>query len=182
MSAADLLLLAVIVASMLLGYLRGFIGAVVSTFAWLLAGGAAFGVGAWIATTLANTTEPGTGHLLAGYALSFLGVLIFVDSVGRVVRKRMPSTRMSGMNRALGVGVGLARGGWIACMLLLVLGLTPLPQDPGWQQSQIVPLLLPGAQAMTGWLPDWAAKRVDFGRNQPHTSGGATSTPPQTGA
>ncbi len=181
MIATDILLLAVVVASMLLGYMRGFLTVLVSTFAWLCGGWAAFRIGAWIATSLADTAEPGTGHLLAGYALGFLGALIFVDIVGRAVRKRMGLTRPTGMDRALGLGLGVVRGGLIACMLLLVLGLTPMPHDPTWQQSQLVPLLLPGAKSMIGWLPDWAMDRVDFGRDQPHITGGASTTvPPQS--
>lgn len=175
MIATDLLLLAVIAASMLLGYMRGLLTVLVSTLAWLCGGWAAFRLGAWIATSLAHTAEPGTGHLLAGYALGFLGALIFVDVVGRAVHKRLGLTRPTGMDRALGLGLGVVRGGLIACMLLLVLGLTPMPQDPTWQESQLVPLLLPGAKSMIGWLPDWARNRVDFGRDRRHPADGSAS-------
>ena len=40
---------------------------------------------------------------------------------------------------------------------------TAMPQEPGWRQSQVVPVLLPGAQWLRGWLPEWAAQRIDFG-------------------
>jgi len=33
-----------------------------------------------------------------------------------------------------------------------------------------VPVLLPGAQWLRGWLPPWAAERIDFGGETPQVS------------
>src|SRR3546814_15374400 len=82
MTATDLLLLAVIGASTLLGLVRGFIGVLASLLAWVLAGWAAFRFGARVALALSGGAEPGAGQLMAGYGLSFLGVLLFVGVVG----------------------------------------------------------------------------------------------------
>ncbi|MEO6263960.1 MAG: CvpA family protein [Luteimonas sp.] len=169
MTGTDLLLLAVIGVSTLLGLMRGFIGVLASLAAWVLAGWAAFRFGAKVALALAGGAEPGAGQLLAGYGLSFLGVLIFVGVVGWLVRKLVHSVGLSGIDRALGVALGLARGGFVACMLVLLMGFTTMPREPGWRESQVVPVLLPGAQWLRGWLPDWAAARVDFGASAPHS-------------
>ena len=183
MTATDLLLLAVIGASTLLGLVRGFIGVLASLLAWVLAGWAAFRFGGRVALALSGGAEPGAGQLLAGYGLSFLGVLLFVGLVGWAVRKLVHSVGLSGMDRALGFALGLVRGGFVACLLVLLMGFTSLPREQGWRDSQVVPVLLPGAQWLRGWLPGWAAQRVDFGGSQPHSidTGDALALP-QPGA
>lgn len=181
MTSTDLLLLAVIGVSTLLGLMRGFIGVLASLAAWALAGWAAFRFGARVALLLSGGSDPAAGQLLAGYGLSFLAVMLFVGMVAWGVRRLVHSVGLSGLDRALGGAFGLARGGLVACMLLLLMGFTGLPHERGWQQSQVVPVLLPGAQWLRGWLPPWAAERIDFGDKMPHVSTPGDGMPsPQT--
>ena len=179
MAATDLLLLAIIGVSVLLGLMRGFVGVLASVAAWLLATWAAFHFGAKLALMLAADGSPGPTQLLAGYGLSFIGVLVFVGAIGWMLRKLVHSVGLSGVDRALGAALGLVRGGFVACMLVLLMGFTALPRDAGWQQSRVVPVLLPGAEWLRGWLPAWAGARVDFGVLAPHSnvSGDALSLP-----
>lgn len=184
MTATDLVLLAVIVVSMLFGLMRGFIGVLASLLAWLLAGWASFHFGARIALLLAGGHgTPGTGQLFAGYGVSFLCVLLVVGIVGWIVRKLVHAVGLSGMDRALGLALGVVRGGFVACLLVLLMGFTAMPREPGWRDSQVVPVLLPGAQLLRGLLPPWAARQVDFGpsRNHPLVPGDALALP-QPGA
>jgi membrane protein required for colicin V production len=169
MGATDLLLLAIIGVSVLLGLMRGFVGVLASVAAWLLATWAAFQFGARLALVFAGGQAAGPTQLLAGYGLSFLGVLVFVGLIGWLLRKLVHSVGLSGVDRAMGAALGLVRGGFVACMLVLLMGFTALPRDAGWQQSHVVPVLLPGAQWLRGWLPGWAAARVDFGASAPHS-------------
>ena len=163
MTAPDLLLLCVIGLSTLLGLMRGFIGVLASLLAWLLAAWAAFRFGARIAVLLAGGAEPSAGQLFAGYGLSFLGVLLFVGIVGWGVRKLVHAVGLSGIDRIMGMLLGLVRGGFVACLLVLLMGFTGMPRESTWQQSQVVPVLLPGAQLLRALLPPWASQRVDFG-------------------
>ena len=163
MTATDLLLLGVIVVSTLLGLMRGFVGVVASLVAWVLAAWAAFRFGAHVALLLAGGGEPTAGQLFAGYGLSFLCVLLFVGIVGWGVRKLVHAVGLSGIDRIMGMLLGLVRGGFVACMLVLLMGFTGMPREPAWRQSQVVPVLLPGAQLLRALLPPWASQRVDFG-------------------
>lgn len=162
MSAVDWVLLAIVGASALFGLMRGFVGVLASLAAWVLAAWAAFRFGAQVALMLAADGEPGPGQLLAGYALSFLVVLLAVGVVGWLVRKLVQSVGLSGLDRLLGLLLGIARGAFVACALVLLLGLTELPRGPQWQASPVVPVFVPGAQWMRAWLPGWVAEQVDF--------------------
>ncbi|KAF1709392.1 colicin V production protein [Pseudoxanthomonas kalamensis DSM 18571] len=172
MGITDLSLLAIIGLSALFGLMRGFIGVLASIAAWLLAGWAAFGFGAEVAWWLADDGTPNASELLGGYALSFVVVMLCVGLVGWIVRKLVKSIGLSGLDRVLGLGLGLLRGGFIACCLLLLLGFTGMPQEPSWRQSAVVRTLLPGAEWLRGWLPDWAAQQVDFGNAAPNGDNG----------
>ena len=163
MTATDWVLLGVVGVSAAFGLMRGFVGVLASLAAWVLAGWAAFRFGAQLAVVLAGGTEPGPSELLGGYAISFLVVLLVVGLVGWGVRKLVHGVGLSGIDRFLGLALGLARGAFVACALVLLMGFTGMPREPGWRQSQVVPVLLPGAQLLRGLLPDWAAQRVDFG-------------------
>lgn len=162
MSAFDWVLLAIVGVSGLFGLMRGFVGVLASLAAWVLAGWAAMQGGAGIALLLASDGQPGMGLLFAGYALCFIVVLVVVGVVGWLVRKLVQSAGLSGLDRLLGLALGVLRGGFIACSLLLVMALTSMPRDPEWRASQVVPVFVPGAQWLRSWLPPWVAAQVDF--------------------
>ena len=138
-----------------------------SLVAWLAAGWIAFRHGAALAFWFSDDGLPGATELLGGYAVAFVGVLVLVNLVGWAVRKLVHSVGLSGLDRLLGLALGAARGILVACMGLLVMAFSSLPQEPAWAGSRAVAVLLPGAQWMARWLPDWAAQELDFGNGRP---------------
>jgi len=166
-SALDLTLLAIIGVSTLFGLMRGFIGALASVLAWLLAGWAAFHYGAEVAAWLSDDGPPGSADLLGGYALAFVGVMVVVGVTGWLVRKMVKSVGLSGVDRALGLVLGFLRGALVACVVLLLVAFTDMPREPEWKRSSVVPVLLPGAQWLSRWLPEWTVQELDFGNGVP---------------
>lgn len=162
MTAVDLVLLAIVVVSAVFGAFRGLIGVLASLAAWILAGWAAFRFGGAVALMLAPDGQPGAAQLFGGYALAFIGVLLVVGVAGWLLRKLVHGIGLSSMDRFLGLVLGLVRGALIACVLVLLLGLSELPRDPSWQQSRLVPVFVPGAQWLAGLLPDWVAAELDL--------------------
>ena len=167
MNPIDLAVLVAIAGSALLGLLRGLVGTVASLVAWLAAGWIAFRHGAALAFWFSDDGLPGATELLGGYAVAFVGVLVLVNLVGWAVRKLVHSVGLSGLDRLLGLALGAARGALVACMGLLLMAFSSLPQEPAWAGSRAVVVLLPGAQWMARWLPDWAAQELDFGNGRP---------------
>jgi len=172
MNTIDLVLLVVIAASALLGAVRGLVGAIASLVAWFGAGWFAFRYGAELAFWFSDDGQPGATELLGGYIVSFVAVLVLVGLVGWGMRKLVHSVGLSGVDRFLGLLLGLARGALVACMGVLLMAFSGLPQEPAWSQSRAIPVLLPGAQWMARWLPDWAAHELDFGNGRPSGDNG----------
>lgn len=161
----DLVLLTIIGVSALLGLFRGFVGIVVSTAAWLLGGWASFQFGADAGLWLSKGGAPTPTEVFGGYALTFVGVLVFVGVIGMILKSLVRSTDLSGTDRLLGLGLGVLRGAFFACVLVLLMGFTPLVREPSWQQSQIMPLLSPVAAWMRAKLPDWSVPEINLPSN-----------------
>ena len=66
------------------------------------------------------------------------------------------------MDRLFGLGLGVLRGLFLACALLLMLGMTSIPRTRAWHESAGVATLVPVAKWMRGWMPPWMAQRVDL--------------------
>lgn len=177
MSALDWTLVAIVALSALFGAMRGFVGVVASIGGWLLAGWAALRFGATVAVLLSGGHDPSLGQLFAGYAISFLGVLLVVAAVAWVTRKLLQAVGLSALDRAMGLGLGVARGWLVGAVVVLLLGLTTIPREPDWQSSAVVPIFKPVARWLTAWLPDWVAERVDLGDGAAARPAGATPLP-----
>jgi membrane protein required for colicin V production len=158
----DIVLLIVIGGSALLGLIRGFVGTLVSTAAWLLAGWATFEFGGQAAFWLSDNGKPTITELFGGYALSFVAVMVAVVLIGAMARSMVQSAGLSGVDRLLGTALGLLRGAFLASVLVLLMGFTPLPREAAWRQSQVLPMLMPVAGWMRSRLPNWSVPQIDF--------------------
>lgn len=158
----DMVLGVIILVSALLGLLRGFVAIVVGTLSWLLAGWATFQFGGSAARWIADGKHPSATESFGGYAMVFVGVLITVAVIGMVIRAGVDAVRLGGMDRMLGFGLGVVRGGFLASVLVLLMSFTPLPREPAWRQSVLMPMLSPGAGWMRAQLPAWRMPSMDM--------------------
>jgi len=148
MNWADYAILVVLGLSVLMGLWRGFVGEVLALAIWV----AAFWL-AWLgAPALAphlpdSISTPSVRLLLAGAACFFL-VLVTGAIVSYLMRKLVEGSGLSGSDRMLGMLFGLVRGLVLVVLAVLLLGYTPLAQDPWWQESR----LLPGFTGSAAWL------------------------------
>lgn len=173
----DLVLVALVLVSAILGLMRGFVGILVSTAAWLLAGLAAFRFGADAAMWLSESGRPTVSETFGGYALSFIAVLLTVGMLGALVKSMVRASELSGADRALGFGVGVARGTIIACVLVMLLGFTPLPNEPSWRQSLVLPMMMPAVHWMRAQLPEWSVPQPGFRNARPSGDNGLLEGP-----
>lgn len=161
MTWADYALLGVLAVSMGIGLWRGFVVEVLSLTVWIAAFWLTMGFGADVSARLAGIESP-SARLFVGHAAVFLGVLVLGGLLTWLIGKLIANTGLSSTDRLLGLGFGLARGLVLACVAVLLLGFTPLPQEDWWTQSRLIPGAQRGAEWMVTFLPPEAADHVRF--------------------
>ena len=83
---------------------------------------------------------PAAQHMLA-LVLAFVFVLVVWSLASRLVKALIHATPLSVLDRLGGAGFGALRGVFIALLLVLVVGASPLAESPTWQASRAAPVL-----------------------------------------
>lgn len=163
MNWVDLLILGLIGLSTVISLFRGFVKESFSLATWI--------IGLWIALVfadeLAALLEPWipvpSVRVIGSFAILFLAVLILGAWVNYLMSQLVKKTGLSGTDRVLGSVFGIARGIVIVAILVLVAGLTVLPQDGWWQESLFMPHFEQIALWMAQYLPAEIAANIQFG-------------------
>ena len=164
LNGADIALLGVIAISSAVGIWRGFVVEVLSLAVWVAAFWLAFAFGADLAALFGDGIATPAARLLLGYALLFVAALLTGAFATWLIGRLVRGSGLSPTDRVLGMGFGLLRGVALCCIAVLLLGFTPFPQDPWWQQSRLLPGLQPGAEWLRSWLPAPVAEQIRFER------------------
>lgn len=163
----DYAILGVVGLSALISVIRGFIREALSLLGWIAAIwiGLAFceDLGALLADKI---SVPSVRISLAFFAL-FVATLFATGLIIYLVGLLVQKTGLSGTDRMLGVIFGVARGVIIVGILVLLAGLTPLPNDPWWRESILVPHFERLAVEIRGLLPADIAQYFEFRPESP---------------
>lgn len=154
LGALDWILLALVVASLMIGAWRGLVFEVLSLLAWI----AAFVVAQAFAGALAGWLPMGDAgapvRYAAGFVLVFLATIFACHLIAALIKRLVTAAGLRPIDRVLGAVFGVAR----ACVLLLVLGvvaqLTPVGAATWWQQSISGPLIASSVRSLQPVLPD----------------------------
>lgn len=137
-----------ILVSAVIGLVRGFVREALALATWI----AAIWVGIHYAGDLTPLLQKSIEYPPLCHALSFGALFLLTLLVGGIVRyilqHLVDSTGLSGSNRILGMLFGFMRGAVFLALLVIFAGMTSLPQEVWWQQSQF----LPPFQAFAVWL------------------------------
>lgn len=149
----DLIIIGVIALSAIIGLLRGFITEALSLAIWV----AAFWVAWFFFRPLGDQFTPWIDVQSVRFAIAFglllLIVLLFGGVVSYFMKVLVHSTGLDGTDRLLGVFFGAMRGAVVIGILVLLAGLTPLPQDQWWHDSALIPYFEDLAVWMRSLLP-----------------------------
>lgn len=153
MNGADLLILSVLVISMLLGLVRGFVREAIALLAWL--------GGMWLAWRYAPLLEPYLGGAVGDPPVSTWTarglIVLFVLIVGWLVSAILSHLlQHSGLSilvyRVLGATFGVLRGAVVVAVFVLLGQFVELTQVEWWRESR----LLPYASELAGWIQTFA--------------------------
>lgn len=177
MNWADYCIIAALGLSVLMGLWRGFIGEAIALACWVLAFWVAWTFGAQLAAQFTAITLP-SARLVLGYAICFVGVLIAGALVGFLMRKLIAGSGLSGSDRMLGMVFGLIRGLAIVTITVLILKFTPLPQDPWWKESKLLPTFENAARWLSTKLPPEVTHYLDLHTIVPQIPQAPSNPPP----
>jgi membrane protein required for colicin V production len=158
----DYILLAIIAISALLSLWRGFVREALSLASWILALWVALLFFHDLADWLTRWIETPSVRDALGFALLFVVTVLVGGLVGYLAGQLVAKTGLTATDRALGVIFGVARGVIIVAVLVLMAGLTSLPQDPWWQTSLLLAHFQDMALWLRGFLPAEIAGNITF--------------------
>jgi membrane protein required for colicin V production len=169
-NGADWAIIFVVVLSVLISLVRGFVKEALSLLVWVLAFAVAFFFSERLAPLLGNLVELPSLRYLAAFMILFVCTLIVGSIVNFLIVQLVKMTGLSAIDRLLGMMFGVCRGVLIALLILIFLPkIIPVEQDPWWQQSRLIPRVLvlenwsrETASAITGWGKQQLDKKDEF--------------------
>jgi membrane protein required for colicin V production len=162
MNWVDFFILGVIILSGLVSLWRGFVKEALSLATWV----AAPAIAIWFYEDLAPWFERWVSVPSARLALAFGILLVLVLILGGLVNfligQLVSKTGLSGTDRVLGILFGVARGVLVVGVLVMLAGLTQIPQDPWWQESVFLKHFVDLAKWISSFLPADIADNIQY--------------------
>ncbi len=147
MNWVDYLILVIIVISMLISLIRGFLREIISLVTWV--------VGFWVALRFASqigdffsVIHNDTVRVIIGFTILFVLILVIGAAINFVIGRIMKKTGARIGDRVLGMLFGMLRGVVIVAVLVIVAGFTSMPKHAWWHESRLVPY----AESVAGWM------------------------------
>lgn len=147
---ADYVVLGLVGLSVLVSLWRGFLTEAVSLITWAAAFVAAYLLMDEVAGLLADYVPVPSVRVVLAFGGIFVATLFAGGLVNILLNLMLRKTGLTTTDRFLGLFFGLFRGAAIVVALVMLAGLTPLPQDPWWQES----ILLGHAEHLAHWFTE----------------------------
>ncbi|NQW01343.1 MAG: CvpA family protein [Rhodospirillales bacterium] len=145
----------VLLISAFLAYARGFVHEVLSIGGWIGAIFATFYGFPYLKPYAHELIAIGLAADLAAGLLIFIVSLVFLSYLSRAISKKVQSSALNALDRALGFLFGLVRGAIVVCIAYIGLGLV-LPEEeqpPFITEAKSMELIKPGALLLSELLP-----------------------------
>lgn len=159
----DYLIIGVIFLSGVISLARGVVKEALSLVAWMIAfprlDRPKFLLAEWFANLIA---VPFSLRLAIAFLLLSLATLLFAAAVNYLLIKLVQTTGLTGTDRIFGLFFGIARGAAIITVLVLLAGMTLMPQDPWWQNSRLLNYFQGIALWVRSFMPPDIAGHIQF--------------------
>ena len=160
MATLDWVVLAVLLASLLLGAWRGLVYEVLSVLSWI----AAFVLAQWLAADVAALLPMDGAGEAVRYAAAFVVVFIAAVFAGALLawltKKLIESVGLRPADRALGALFGLVRGVVLVLVLAVVVHITPLKEGAWWKESLTASVATAALRGLQPVVPDRFGKHL----------------------
>lgn len=161
MTGVDWIALAVLISSLVVGLVRGFVREALSFAAWVVAFFAARLYSPMVAKLIPGLDQEGLRQVAAAIII-FLLVLILAHLLAVLLSKLMNVAGLGGLNHFLGMVFGVGRAAVILVLLTLGAGMTALPRSSAWKDSLVGRPMMEAAQQVIPWLPHELAALIRY--------------------
>jgi membrane protein required for colicin V production len=158
----DYVVLGIIGVSMVLSLMRGFVREFLGLASWVVATLAARVYAVDIAVMLPASIPNQGLRLVAAFAIVFLGILLIASLLAIAISELFKQVGLGWLDRGLGAFFGLARGVLIVGVLVLLGGMTSLPQEPRWRNAMFSAPLEAMVMVTKPWLPQEMTKHIKY--------------------
>lgn len=146
----DYAIVGLVLISAIIGLIRGFIKEAFALFTWIVAIGVGLHYSRDFAVLLQNVISYPSARIATAFILLFFMTLILGSLISFILNHLIEKTGLTGTDRLVGMLFGITRGAVLVSVMVMLAGITPLPEDPWWKQS----LLIPPFQSLALWLKD----------------------------
>ncbi len=162
MTVFDYLLLLILICSVIVSTIRGLVKEILSLVGWIVAFLVANAYGESLAELL-PAAIPGTAvRLIVAFLALFIGVKIVMALLNKAIDGLIQAAGLSLADRGLGGLFGLGRGLVIVLTIVLLCGMTAIPQQAFWKHALFSPLAEAAARTAKPYLPGEFVKHVQF--------------------
>ncbi|MES2206845.1 MAG: CvpA family protein [Pseudomonadota bacterium] len=162
MNTVDVAFLVIILLSVLLGILRGLVGEILSLLSFI--------ANIWVANHYAGSLAPWIGEHIAlpGLQYAFAFVLLYgmmwivTASISYLCGSLISAAGLGWLDRALGTCFGFLRGICIVLMIVMIVGLTPIPRQNSWQEAMLTASAEHALERIRPFLADPLKNQMDF--------------------
>jgi membrane protein required for colicin V production len=162
MTGFDYTVIAIVLLSALLGWWRGLVYEVLSLLGWIVAGVVARLFAASAAPYMPTALGAESARVAVAFVALFVATLIVGGIVAWLLSKLVKWVGLGWLDGLLGMLFGMLRGVLVVLVLVLLAGMTHLPQEPFWRDAWSSKPLESMALAIQAWLPDSVAQRVHY--------------------
>ncbi|MDH5600958.1 MAG: CvpA family protein [Gammaproteobacteria bacterium] len=150
MVVADLIVLSIIILSVVVSLMRGFVKEAMSLTGWLVALWIAMTFSSGMAEIFGSSIKDPTLRLLAAFVTLFILSLIVGSIINFFAGQLVQRAGLTGIDRTIGAVFGLLRGVLLVTIIVMLLGLTTLPKESWWDDS----FFLFRFEVIATWLKD----------------------------
>jgi membrane protein required for colicin V production len=162
MNWVDLVIFIIIALSAGFSLMRGFVQEAISLTGWVVAVWASLGFCDELASLFESFITSPSLRISVAFVLVLVGILIVSAMLNIVASHMVKKTGLNNTDRMLGVAFGAVRGGVIVAFLVLISGLTSLPQETWWDGSLLLVYFQKAAMWGHGFLPPEIAGAIKY--------------------
>lgn len=150
MNEIDIGIIIVITISLLIGLFRGFVKEIVSLAAWVVAIWIGISFSRGFSVLLETIIEIPSVRIAVAFVILVAITLIISSVINYFVELMIEKVGLTGVDRFLGVVLGIARGIIVVALLIMFANMTPASELLLWRQSGLIPLF----QTLALWLQE----------------------------